>query len=1413
LGQEKMLKKILLYLICFTSLTLAQNWNALLNVTPYPSPYISDWETNPSSLGSLTLFNNTNEITDIIITTTVTHHNYGVVATSITTTIPISSAPSTIINNTSFFNSSNSQFPQQDLEDKVIRTGRLPEGTYTVCLDIRNSDNQVLVSNVCADFTIVYPEPPHLIYPMNDDSLNANNKYPTFQWTPVIVPPAYQLNYTLKIVEILQGQTPAQALSANIPQYINNQINITSFTYPIDALKLENGKTYAWQVQALDQFGLPPAQNQGKSEIFTFTKKKVIIFPIFVINNPSLQSPSNNSQIASNKPTFKWSYTPAQGENYKFGIKICAMSTGQSIANAINNPPLYSTMLSSNQTSFTPPVYLNFSQNAGYVWRVNVIKASDNSILESSDIWKFTYSQGINPEFKFPAWSSLSGQLRYKYAYKYDTQSWSLANRTVKLVVKYVLKYTSFSGIGDYGSTNEAPKGELLLKDENIPGHPSDNNKTLAVATTDANGNFNFNFINPDSMGVIKANYHFGPGGEFGYDYTGDVYRVARVIVEDQYFTSPDDDIVIQPYETKNIGSLTSFIRSYALVATVIPGKHWQQQFTRQPLDQMDVYLLRKKRPYGLPNTEGSPKPFVKSPYPGYEVVAMGTTEGDPHKGRIIFTRLISNIAQSDNYYISARSNKNAPHNYIVFKQPFYFSDWHRSDRYHYTAPDKAGNTKYLKNNFQTYHDRAIYNSQYTQRVVHKDFYAMPLLPEISGSVVRSDEPGTKINNALVKLMKVHTHTNFLGYTYKIYVVEKTFTTDATGKFYFRSLHYERSNVPPYEINGPVRQLWGSAEGFDTQILPVDGSAQNNALYLGERKLDQQLALKPGSMVSGNIVDEYGNGLAARIKIGDGPEKTVQPNGYSYDSKNHRLVIPPAHFKFTAARLKHQQLIVTPLYNTSQYIIDTTYVDITKSNQNLGDIVVYQKKHRMHFIVKEAQPWTPALNHPLPPVYGWPPLQGARIKVNIMGSYAEKTTNQYGEASFKFSNDAENFKVIVEGPAGKYYVKKVDMVQNKPSKYDITYVVALDKATYISGSVFVAGNNPVENADVWIDFGNPDLNISVKTDEIGEYILPNVPIGMDVIVFASKHSNTETIIGDSAAVHTSENGKTGVDLHLTVYNGMDITQLLGFPVMLTNLKEEGNGQVKITGSINNFKKNNIFDLSDPSNSKLSFKNVLIKPGNKKNSKGVPYAELASPPLIFNDPSLSLNMFKKFNADFGDTQNGIQLINPGNDVGLLKGKLFVSASSFNTKGSLSGYKGLYLANPNVQNKTKKMLVPAITADGSAPLSIPTGFNVTNKKGNGLTLKINNFNAVSDPHKSFFNQDTVRLRTTLHTNIAHVNPSDLKLAIGDVIFHQKSIDPVIGKKAFSFKLDKWSLDASKWIFYQGNVKITKGTLIPV
>ena len=69
---------------------------------------------------------------------------------------------------------------------------------------------------------------------------------PMFVWTPIT--PTPMEGYTLKIVEIIGEQSADNAMKTNKPYFIQDNINSTSFQYPVSAKQLEDGKKYAWQV-------------------------------------------------------------------------------------------------------------------------------------------------------------------------------------------------------------------------------------------------------------------------------------------------------------------------------------------------------------------------------------------------------------------------------------------------------------------------------------------------------------------------------------------------------------------------------------------------------------------------------------------------------------------------------------------------------------------------------------------------------------------------------------------------------------------------------------------------------------------------------------------------------------------------------------------------------------------------------------------------------------------------------------------------------------------------------------------------------------------------------------------------------------------------------------------------------------
>lgn len=169
------------------------------------------------------------------------------------------------------------------------------------------------------------------------------------------MPPLYQISYKIKIVELLQGQICSQAKNANFPVYENNQIQINSFTYPIDTLHLEAGKKYAWQLQVLDQYGFPPTTNLDKSEIFTFTVLKangIKDIESFSIEQSPLQTltlssslkikaPENDELIKTGQPKFLSEFTgPVVVFSPKYNIRVVNIFPSQSLKIAIHNCPI-----------------------------------------------------------------------------------------------------------------------------------------------------------------------------------------------------------------------------------------------------------------------------------------------------------------------------------------------------------------------------------------------------------------------------------------------------------------------------------------------------------------------------------------------------------------------------------------------------------------------------------------------------------------------------------------------------------------------------------------------------------------------------------------------------------------------------------------------------------------------------------------------------------------------------------------------------------------------------------------------------------------------------------------------------------------------------------------------------------------
>jgi len=152
-------------------------------------------------------------------------------------------------------------FSEMELEPYVSSTGRLPTGQYSACVKV--FQKQVELKTLCIEIRSDNYSPPMLIYPFNGQELS--NTTPVLSWLAPVPNTIDGIDYTVKLVEQHEGQTAQEALLRNPLRMQAQEVPLTSMPYPSDALLLEVGKTYAWQVEAF-----VGSTNIGRTEVWSF---------------------------------------------------------------------------------------------------------------------------------------------------------------------------------------------------------------------------------------------------------------------------------------------------------------------------------------------------------------------------------------------------------------------------------------------------------------------------------------------------------------------------------------------------------------------------------------------------------------------------------------------------------------------------------------------------------------------------------------------------------------------------------------------------------------------------------------------------------------------------------------------------------------------------------------------------------------------------------------------------------------------------------------------------------------------------------------------------------------------------------------------------------------------------------------
>lgn len=158
------------------------------------------------------------------------------------------------------------RFSEMALEAYVTSTGKLPAGAYTGCVTV--FQGQTELKTLCIEIIAENYSPPMLIYPFNGQELS--NTSPVLSWLAPVPNAIDGISYSVKLVEQLQGQTPQEALLRNAAKMQIDKVVGTSMPYPSDALSLEIGNTYAWQVEAY----VGPV-SVGITQVWSFTVKEL----------------------------------------------------------------------------------------------------------------------------------------------------------------------------------------------------------------------------------------------------------------------------------------------------------------------------------------------------------------------------------------------------------------------------------------------------------------------------------------------------------------------------------------------------------------------------------------------------------------------------------------------------------------------------------------------------------------------------------------------------------------------------------------------------------------------------------------------------------------------------------------------------------------------------------------------------------------------------------------------------------------------------------------------------------------------------------------------------------------------------------------------------------------------------------
>jgi hypothetical protein len=273
--KKKALKIILVALLM--NLAVSAQYVVNLNIS-YPAPtYLSDWSNVRAGMVNVVVNTDRPPTNLVKFKTQLQNSNGSVIAVSNIANSPVYTVKfgSNAFTLDKVMQPENMQFSDQAVIKSIRTSGRLPAGSYQLCISLLNAATgmELLKAPVCRPFVQVSYQLPYLLTPDDKTWLDANiaQTVITFRWSSIVPQPKEPVIYRLQVFEVKDGQKPMQAFRSNQP-VLETEVRNTSqyFWRPQLSLKDSAGHVFIWTVQTLDSKGYPlPAtddNNLGRSE-------------------------------------------------------------------------------------------------------------------------------------------------------------------------------------------------------------------------------------------------------------------------------------------------------------------------------------------------------------------------------------------------------------------------------------------------------------------------------------------------------------------------------------------------------------------------------------------------------------------------------------------------------------------------------------------------------------------------------------------------------------------------------------------------------------------------------------------------------------------------------------------------------------------------------------------------------------------------------------------------------------------------------------------------------------------------------------------------------------------------------------------------------------------------------------------